>query len=94
MVLSRHMNNKKGFTLIELVLAIVILAILSTIAIPSVSSFLNNANQATDNAKSELYEGALRVYVSQKAQIREYVALDENNRQGGYSTIILLHLMW
>lgn len=74
----------------EVMLAIVIIAILSTIAIPSVSSFLNNANQSADNAKSELYESALKIYVSQKAQIREYVTLDDNNREVVANSIALI----
>jgi prepilin-type N-terminal cleavage/methylation domain-containing protein len=65
--------NKAGFTLIEVVLVVVIIAILATIAVPSVSGVLNNANHSVDNARAGLYESALKIYVSQKAQVREYV---------------------
>lgn len=39
-------KNKKGFTLIELIIVIVILAILAAIAIPAVSKYVGNANMA------------------------------------------------
>lgn len=71
-------SNKKGFTLIEVIFAVVIIAILATIAIPSVSGVLNNANRSVDNASAGLYESALKIYVSQKAQLREYVYIDES----------------
>ncbi|HOA42415.1 MAG TPA: prepilin-type N-terminal cleavage/methylation domain-containing protein [Bacillota bacterium] len=70
-------NNKSGFTLIEVALAVVIIAILAAIAVPSVSGVLNNANQSVDNARAGLYENALKIYVSQKAQVREYVYIAE-----------------
>ena len=70
-------NSKRGFTLIEIVFAVVVIAILATIAVPSVSGVLNNANRAVDNANAGLYESALKIYVSQKAQIKEYVYIDD-----------------
>lgn len=70
-------QNKRGFTLIEIVLAVVIVAILATIAIPSVIGVMNNANHSIDNANAGLYESALKIYVSQKAQQRQYVSINQ-----------------
>lgn len=70
-------KKKRGFTLIEVLLVVVILAILATIAIPSVSGVLNNANNSVDNANAGLYESALKIYVSQKAQCKEYVTIHQ-----------------
>lgn len=42
-------KNKKGFTLIEIIVVVVILAVLLAVAVPSVLSYLNEA----DNAKYE-----------------------------------------
>lgn len=41
-------HSKKGFTLVELVMAIAILAVIAAIAIPVVSSVIKTANQNTD----------------------------------------------
>lgn len=73
--------SRKGFTLIEVILAVVIVAILATIAIPSVSGVLNSANRSVDNANAGLYESALKIYVSQKAQQREYVYIAQDPGQ-------------
>ena len=47
-------RSRKGFTLVELVMAIAILAVIAAIAIPVVSSVIKSANQNTDrnNAKT------------------------------------------
>lgn len=42
--------NKKGFTLIELIVVIAILAILAAILIPSLTGYLAKANRAKDQA--------------------------------------------
>lgn len=68
-----EIRNKKGFTLIEVAVVVVIIAILATIAVPSISGVLGNANHSVDNARAGLYESALKIYVSQKAQVKEYV---------------------
>lgn len=44
MKLIKKQNNKKGFTLIELVIVIAILAILALILIPAMSGYIGSAN--------------------------------------------------
>ncbi len=46
----KKMSNKKGFTLIEMLIVVAIIAILVAIAIPTFSSALNKAKVATDKA--------------------------------------------
>ena len=48
------MNKKKGFTLVELIIVIAIMAILAAVAIPSFSSIKESANAKADlsNAKT------------------------------------------
>lgn len=43
-------RNKKGFTLIEMIIVIVIIAILAAIAVPSMLGYVNKANEATATA--------------------------------------------
>ncbi len=41
-------NNKKGFTLIELMVTIAIIAILAGVAVPSTINFIERANVTAD----------------------------------------------
>ena len=54
----RKMKNKKGFTLMEMLIVVAIIAILIAIAIPTFASSLNKARVATDEAN--IRWGALR----------------------------------
>lgn len=48
-------NNKKGFTLAELLIVVAIIAVLVAIAIPVFNSQLNKAKLATDTANVRAY---------------------------------------
>ena len=43
-------RNKKGFTLVELIIVIVIIAVLAAIAIPSMIGYIKRADEATATA--------------------------------------------
>lgn len=45
-MLREKLRNKKGFTLIEIIVVIVILAVLMAVAVPSVMSYMNEGNKA------------------------------------------------
>jgi len=60
MVNTLKKTNKKGFTLVELVIVIAILAILAAIAIPTVSNVIGTANTNTDAANCQTIELALK----------------------------------
>lgn len=53
-------KNKKGFTLVELVIVIAVLAILAAIAVPTVTNVLNSANVNTDASNAQTIELALK----------------------------------
>ena len=63
----KKIKNKKGFTLIELIVVIAILAVLAAIIIPTVASNIARANDARDlaNTRSALATFTVAVLSSQ-----------------------------
>ncbi len=61
-------KNKKGFTLIELVIVVAIIAILSAVLLPNLISFVRSEKrrEAISNAKS-VYTAANQVYAEMKS---------------------------
>ena len=61
--------NKKGFTLIELIVVIAILAILAAILIPAVTGYITKATEAKDSANCRSYfsQISLQVMLDQTA---------------------------
>jgi prepilin-type N-terminal cleavage/methylation domain-containing protein len=59
----KRLKNKKGFTLIELIVVIAIIAVLAAIIIPSVSQNIQRANEARDlaNARATYAEVSIGV---------------------------------
>ncbi len=51
----KKIKNKKGFTLIELIVVIAIISVLAAIIIPSVSANITRANEARDLANARAY---------------------------------------
>ena len=58
--------NKKGFTLVELLVVLVILVIIMTIAIPSVTSSIERSKQKQRDSKIELVVSAAELYVDRR----------------------------
>lgn len=57
MKMKKLMKNKKGFTLMEMLIVVAIIVILVAISIPVFTSQLNNAKQATDDANERAAKG-------------------------------------
>ena len=58
------LKSKKGFTLVELVIVITVLAILAAVGIPVVSGIVKDANSSADNANIALFEAAIERYAA------------------------------
>lgn len=55
--------NKKGFTLVELLVVLVILVVIMSIAIPSVTSSIERSKEKQKNSKIEIIVSATEMYV-------------------------------
>ena len=76
----KKINNKKGFTLVELVVVIAILGILSAIAIPKFSSTTGNANRTAVEANLRVIESAATLYEAEKGVVP--VSIDKLVEEG------------
>lgn len=60
-------KNKKGFTLIELIIVIAIIAILAALLLPKLGSVKENSNKTSDVANAKkIAEAALSLYAEDK----------------------------
>lgn len=79
---SKRLNNKKGFTLIELIVVIAILAILALIAIPRMGAFRSKAGVSTHNANVRSLESAVTMYMAEKGKLPDDFKWDGSDNQG------------
>lgn len=70
--------NKKGFTLVELIVVIAILGILAGVAIPAYSGYINEAKKAADLTKLDAIKTAVFAVNATKGQVTKIVV----NRTG------------
>ena len=66
------MKNKKGFTLIELLAVIIILGVLMIIAIPSVTTYIQNSRKSAFVDTASAYVDAVRNKTNEAAKIKLY----------------------
>ncbi len=59
--MKKILKNKKGFTMIELIIVIAIIVILAAIAIPTFSGFVDTANQAAVTTEARNVYLAIKV---------------------------------
>ena len=59
--------NKKGFTLVELLAVIVILALIAIIAFPNVTKLIKGAKEDTNTVQFKVIEDTLKNYIAEHA---------------------------
>ncbi|GIM28471.1 hypothetical protein CPJCM30710_11370 [Clostridium polyendosporum] len=73
-------KNKKGFTLIELIIVLAIMAIIAAVAIPNFSSIINNSKKKADTQSCETIKRTALSLVSQGDMLDgEYTITVENS---------------
>jgi type IV fimbrial biogenesis protein FimT len=92
-----HMRMPKGFTLVELMVAVSIAVILLTVAVPGFQSFVLNARRtalandfvlALTYAKSEAVKRGVRVTVCSRATDTTCTTTDEENWDTGWLVFV------
>ena len=74
--LREKFRNKKGFTLVEMLIVVAIIAILVAVSIPVVGSALEKARNATDAANERALKGDLAAaYLLQEAGMSDKAAV-------------------
>ncbi len=79
--MKKKLQNKKGFTLVELIVVIAIIAILAALAVPRVEDFVDDARQAQRKADFRtMYTGVTAGYT-------DWIAADAGNALTGTTAI-------
>lgn len=69
-------NNKKGFTLVELVIVVAVMAILVAVAIPTVSSITTKATNATNDSNARTIESMIKLYEAEQKNTNNTFVVD------------------
>jgi len=76
--------NRKGFTLVELLATIIVLAIVVGITVPSVSSVIRKSKEKSEEAFVETIKDVMDVYISSSARSLKFLPCDDGNENYKY----------
>ena len=79
---------KKGFTLIEMIGSIVILAIIALVAFPAVLNMLNSSQGKVDSGMQDYVKGAASEYVNDHVNSYPRNAVDSTGKLINVSTLL------
>lgn len=82
-------TRKKGFTIVELVIVIAVIAILAAVLIPTFSNVISNANEVTakENARNE-WVSYLATIADDGSEIGDYVVLVKSGTDAKYIFVV------
>ena len=76
--------KNRGFTLIELVGTIIVLAVITLVALPATLSMLNHGQKTADDSVKEIVKSAANKYVSEHKNESQFSkALGESKKDNG-----------
>ncbi len=67
-----RLNNKKGFTLIEIVIVIVIIAILAAILVPQITKWIDKAKIAKLKSEADTVRNAVAAYMTHEIEANKF----------------------
>jgi len=86
---KKKLNNKKGFTLIELIVVIAILAILAVIAVPRFTNVTANARTRADQTSARNMESAVRIYEAEQGALPAAADVENNSEfEMAFATVL------
>lgn len=74
-------NNKKGFTLVELIVVIAIIAVLALILIPAISGYVGRATSERNRANVRAIYSQIVLINTQEGKNNEESIIEELNKQ-------------
>lgn len=79
-------NRKHGFTIVELVIVIAVIAILAAVLIPTFSHLVNEANLSADQVAVKNMNTALKIYEADKGKPTDLYSLNTALESCGYNS--------